>query len=300
MLVRMRELAVQSSTSTVNDVNRESIEAESSQIKQEIDRIAHSTVYNDQTLLTGYGNVVDEAASTALADGATTGATRALISGVAAGTYTFSDSAGDSSITVGNGIVSQTITMGTLLDGNAVASGTTAVLNFDRLGIQLTVAGPGVTGATGSYTDGDLDGRTLVVSAGTGGSFQVGSRDTAADRVEVSMGDMRASGLTLNLNTVSLGTQGAARSAITRIDQAIERVSNQRGQLGSVINRLQHTVNFTDNSIENVTQSESTLRDVDVASEVSDFTRAQILSQAASAMLSQANVQPQAALSLLK
>ena len=300
MLVRMRELAVESATSTMTDQNRESIEAESIQIKEEIDRIAQSTVYNDQILLTGYGNVVDPEASTALTAGATTGATRVLLSGAAAGTYTFSDSAGDSAITVGNGIVSQTITMGTMLDGNQVATGTTAVLNFDRLGIQVTVAGPAVDGATGSYTDGDLDGRTVVVNAGIGGSFQVGARDLAADRVEVNMGDMRASGLTLNLNTVSLGTQAGARSSIAQIDQAIERVSNQRGQLGSIINRLQHTINFTDNSIENATQSESTLRDADVAVEVSELTRAQILSQASSAMLAQANTQPQAALSLLK
>lgn len=300
MLIRMRELAVQASNSTVNDLNRESIEAEITQIKQEIDRIAHSTVYNDQTLLTGFGNVVDESASTALSAGATTGATRVLISGAAAGTYTLTDNAGDNRVSIGNGTVSQTITIGTLLDGTGVATGTTAMLNFDRLGIQVTLAGPAVSGASGSYVDGDLNGRTIVVSQGTGGSFQVGADDTAEDRVEVSMGDMRASGATLNLNTVSMGTMAAARSAITQIDLAIEKVSNQRGQLGSVINRLEHTINFTDNSIENNTQSEGAIRDADMAAEVTDFTRSQILSQAATAMLSQANAQPQGALTLLQ
>jgi len=66
------------------------------------------------------------------------------------------------------------------------------------------------------------------------------------------------------------------------------------------MNRLQHTINFTDNSIENNTNSEATLRDADVAVEVTDFTRSQILTQAANSMLAQAHLKPQAALSLLQ
>jgi flagellin len=301
MLIRLRELAVQASSSTVNDPNRESIDAEVNQIKQEIDRIAHSTVYNGQSLLTGFGNIVDDAASSALTASATTGVTMLRVSGAPEGTYTLSDTAGDSKVTLGNGVVSQTITIGTLLDQNgAVTTGTTAVLNFDRLGVQLTLAGHGVADATGSYVDGDLDGMTIQVNGGTGGSFQVGANDVAADRIEVNMGDMRASGNTLNLNTISLGTQSGARAAITRIDLAIDKVSNQRGLLGATMNRLQHTISFTDNSIENNTNSEATLRDADIAAEVTQLTRAQILAQSGTAMLSQAHAKPQAALSLLQ
>ncbi|MEC8646764.1 MAG: flagellin, partial [Candidatus Latescibacterota bacterium] len=88
MLIRMRELAVQSASSTVNDSNRESIQAEYTQLIQEIDRIALSTTYNDQVLLTGYGNTVD-ATSTALTTSNTTGVSAIKISGAATGTYTF-------------------------------------------------------------------------------------------------------------------------------------------------------------------------------------------------------------------
>jgi len=240
-------------------------------------------------------------ASTAVSASATTGVTDVRISGAPDGTYTFSDSAGDGEISLGNGTVSQTITIGTLLDRNAaVATGTTSVFNFDRLGVQVTVAGHGVTNATGSYAEGELDGRSIVIAGGTGGSFQVGADDTAEDRVEVNLGDMRASGNTLNLNTVSLSTQVGARSSITKIDLAIDKVSNQRGALGAIMNRLQHTINFTDNSIENNTNSEATLRDADVAVEVTDYTRSQILTQAANSMLAQAHLKPQAALSLLQ
>ena len=301
MLIRLRELAVQASNSTVNDLNRESIEAEVGQIKQEIDRIAHSTVYNDQSLLTGFGNQVDETASTAVATSNTTGVTMVRISGAQAGTYTFSDEAGDSEVTLGNGTVSQTIKIGTLLDQNAaVATGTTSVLNFDRLGVLVTLAGHGVANATGSYVEGELDGTTLVINEGIGGSFQVGADDVAEDRVEVSVGDMRASGNILNLNTISLSSQAGARASITKIDLAIDKVANQRGSLGAVLNRLQHTISFTDNSIENNTNSEATLRDADMAVEVTRLTRSQILSQASTAMLSQANLKPQAALNLIQ
>ena len=301
MLIRMRELAVQSASSTVNDLNRESIEAEVNQLKQEIDRIALSTTYNGQELLTGFGNLIDETASTAVASSDTTGVTRVLLSGAFDGTYTFIDTPGDGEVTLGNGTVSQTIRIDTQLDQNlAVPTGTTSVINFDRLGIQVSLAGHGVSNATGSYVDGELGGRTIVINKNTGGSFQVGADDTAADRVEVNLGDMRASGSTLNLSTVSLGTLSSARAAITQIDQAIDNVSKQRGALGSVMNRLQHSINFTDNSIENNTNSESTLRDADMATEVTYFTRIQILTQAANSMLSQANLTPQGALSLLQ
>lgn len=301
MLIRMRELAVQASSSTMNDANRDSIEAEVIQLKQEIDRIAYSSVYNDQTLLTGFGNLLDAGSSTAVTASATTGVSMVKVSGAMEGTYTFSDAPGDSQVTLGNGTVSQTISIGTLLDHDGtVATGSTAVLNFDRLGMVVTVAGHGVSGATGSYADGDLDNTTLVVSPGIGGSFQVGADNVVEDRVEVNLPDMRASGALLNLNTVSLSTQAMARASITRIDQAIDNVANQRGALGSVMNRLQHTISFTDNSIENNTNSEATLRDADMAAEVTLFTRSQILSQASTSMLSQAHVQPQSALSLLQ
>ena len=111
---------------------------------------------------------------------------------------------------------------------------------------------------------------------------------------------MRASGAILNLNTTAVGTLDSSRSAITEIDQAIFKVSNQRGDLGAFMNRLAFTISFTENEIENIQNSEASISDADVAAEVTAFTRAQILSQAATSMLAQANVVPQSALSLLQ
>ena len=298
MLIRMRELSVQSSSSTVNDQNREAIQAEYTQLTNEIDRIALSTTYNDQVLLTGYGNNVDTA-STALTNSNTTGVTNLKISGASTGTYSFIDGGTDGNITLGNGTVTQTIRVATLLDGNDVATGTSAVANFDRLGIQVTLAGSGVSNATGSYTDGGLDTETIVVNSGTGGSFQVGPDDGVNNRIEVSIADMRASGTLLNLNTTSVATMTSSRASITTIDEAISKVSGQRGDLGAFQNRLAFTISFTENEIENIQNSESSISDADIAAEVTAFTRAQILSQAATSMLAQANVVPQTVLALL-
>ena len=298
ILIRMRELAVASSYSTVNDHNREAIDAEANQLKQEIGRIARSTVYNDMVLLTGYGNSLDETTSTALTDAQTTGVSRISLSGAANGTYSITDNA-DGVISIGNGSISQTIDFNAVLDGDKVAAGSSAILNFDRLGISVTIAGEGVSGAEGDYYLGDLDGKTIVISDAEGGSLLVGADGVAEDRVEVGIADMRAIGLFLNLDTVSLGTLASARLAITQLDQAISNVAQARGDLGTVMNRLQHSMNFTSNSMENNSNSEAALRDADMALEAAKATRGQVLSQAATAMLADAIRTPQQAIGLL-
>ncbi|MDE0964062.1 MAG: flagellin, partial [Candidatus Latescibacteria bacterium] len=193
-----------------------------------------------------------------------------------------------------------TIRVATMLDGKDVATGTSMIANFDRLGIQVTLAGTDVDNATGSYTDGDLDGQTIIINGGTGGSLQVGPDDGVNDRIELSIDDMRASGTLLNLNTTSIATLASSRASISTIDEAIFKVANQRGDLGAYQNRLAFTISFTENEIENIQNSESSISDADIAAEVTAFTRAQILSQAATSMLAQANVVPQTAISLLQ
>lgn len=301
ILVRMRELAVQSSSSTVTDQNRESIQAEFSQLTQEIDRIAQATSYNSQTLLTGFGNTVNDGSSTAVSTSNATGVTDVRISGAESGTYTFvDDDASDGEVTLGNGTATQTIRLASQLDGSDVATGSQVVANFDRLGVQVTLAGASVEGATGAYSDGDLDGTTIQVDSGTGGSFQVGPTDSAFNRIEVNVGDMTATGSKLNLSSAGVASITDARSSITTIDLAITEVAAERGNLGAFQNRLSFTIAYTENEIENIQASEASISDADVAAEVTQFTRAQILSQASTAMLAQANVIPQNALALLQ
>lgn len=299
ILVRMRELAVQSSSGTVSDSNRESVQTEFSQLSNEIDRIAQSTTFNSQVLLTGFGNAVSSLSS-ALVSSNVTGVTNVAISGAASGTFTFIDAADDSDLTLGNGSVTQTISLGTALDGNVVATGTKIVANFDRLGIQVTLAGVGAADATGSFSDGDLDTYQLVVEEGTGASFQIGPSDSSFNRLELSIPDLTATGDELNLESTSVTTQTTAQSAITDIDGAITRVSQERGNLGAIQNRLTFNLSATENRIEQVQAAESTISDTDIAQEVSKLTRAQVLSQGASALLVQAHgVQATSVLTLL-
>jgi len=302
ILIRMRTLAVQSAATTVNDFNRDAIQAEFSHLVQEIDRIAQSTTYNNEVLLTGFGNTVSftHDDSTALTTSNVTGVTDARLSGAQTGTYTFEeDGDAEGFVTLGNGVVTQTISLNTLLDGTKVATGTQIVANFDRLGVEVTLAGENVIGATGDFEVGDLDGTTIEIEAGTGGSYQVGPTDSDFNRIEVAVRDMRATGNVLNLSDANVSDFTGARTAITAIDEAIGEVSMQRGTLGAVQNRLAFTISYTENEIENIQASESSISDADIASEVTAFTRAQILSQAATAMLAQANVVPQNALALL-
>ena len=312
ILIRMRELAVQASSSTLNNSNRESLNAEYTQLINEIDRIGTVTSYNNQAILTGFGNVVDNdpTVSTSLAS-PTTGVVGVQVSGATAGTYRFIDTAGtnDREITLGNGVATQTIDIGAALDADGaaqtgvVATGSSVLANFDRLGIQLTLSGSqgaeGINPATDGYRDGELDGLDLVIDSGTGGQFQVGPDDGAVHRIEVNITDMRASGVVLNLGSTSIAAQPTAQTSISNVDLAIQNVAQQRGDLGAFQNRLAFNIRANENSIENITASESSIRDADIASEVSAFTRSQILVQSGTALLAQANVMTQNALSLL-
>ncbi|WP_298436421.1 flagellin [Geobacter sp.] len=131
-------------------------------------------------------------------------------------------------------------------------------------------------------------------------SFQVGAGATVNDTISVTISAAGASSIGVGTASVSGGTGAAATAALTKIDSAITNVSNIRGTLGAVQNRLQSTINNLQVSVENLSAAESRIRDVDVASETAALTRAQILTQAGTAILSQANQTPQSALSLLR
>jgi flagellin len=128
------------------------------------------------------------------------------------------------------------------------------------------------------------------------GTFQIGANSGQTLSLTITNQDTT----TLGINGVDVSTQAGAASAITALDTAIETVSGSRADLGAVQNRLEHTVNNLNVAAENLAASESRIRDTDMAKEMMSFTRAQILSQAGTAMLAQANQAPQGVLSLLR
>ena len=136
MVIRMRELAVRSSSATLNNKNREAIEAEFNQLKREIDRLVRVASYNDQTVLRNFVNSINKETSTALTDAAETGVRYVKLTGAPESTYTFLDGSDDNEITLGNGVITQTVSMGSRTVDGQVAERTTQSVNFDKLGIQ--------------------------------------------------------------------------------------------------------------------------------------------------------------------
>ena len=138
------------------------------------------------------------------------------------------------------------------------------------------------------------------LSAGTGMTFQIGARNVAAnDRISMTVKSAKATDIGID-SAVKVDTQTNAQAALDKIDAAIKNVSSLRGGLGATQNRLQSTINNLQVAIENTSAAESRIRDVDVASETASMTRANILTQAGTAILAQANQSPQAALQLLR
>ena len=129
-------------------------------------------------------------------------------------------------------------------------------------------------------------------------TFQVGAN--SKQFISVTFSNMTASALSVSTSDISVDTTENATASISVINQAIIKVSTQRSTLGAVQNRLEHTIANLDNAAENLTAAESRIRDVNMAKEMSNFSKFNILQQAAQAMLAQANQLPQNVLQLLR
>ena len=133
-----------------------------------------------------------------------------------------------------------------------------------------------------------------------GKTLQVGTANVPDQRITIKISAMNATTLQVKAGVdVDLKTQTAAQESITKITQAIARVSAQRSDLGAVQNRLEHTIANLDNVVENTTAAESQIRDTDMAKTMVEYTKNNILSQAGTSMLAQANQSTQNVLSLL-
>ena len=284
ILQRMRELAIQASNGTNAEEDRQALQAEVEELKTELTRIANSTEFNTQKLLDGtLGNAVDTNAtiSTALAVAGVIGAS---VNGVVAGTWTITQ--GDGTIvsadayTISNG----TITYISTEQPDATAG--TIVFGDGKITIKVNEG----------YSAGSLDG-TLLEVVGNGVTFQIGANYADEQKMNLSIGDMSAE--SLGVDTIDISTQAGAQDAVALIDTAIETVSATRSSLGAAQNRLEYTIRNLDTSAENLQAAESRIRDVDMAQEMMEFTKNNILQQAATAMLAQANMLPQSVLQLL-
>lgn len=141
-------------------------------------------------------------------------------------------------------------------------------------------------------------GKDAIPSTGKGLTFQIGANGVEDQRVTLSVNDMSSSAI--GVANADVSTQDAANKAIEMVDSAVKTVSMQRAGLGALQNRLEYTVNNLTTTNENLTAAESQIRDTDMATEMINYTKNNILQQASQAMLAQANQQPQAILQLLQ
>lgn len=169
------------------------------------------------------------------------------------------------------------------------AVGNTLFYDVTGLKISFDVTKEGVP------TDNDADTATIIISPGGQLLFQIGANK--GQSVALSIDKMDAE--SLGVANLDLTTHASADNALSVLDAAIERVSSVRGNLGALQNRLEHTINNLGTAAENLTAAESRIRDVDMAKEMMEFTRNQIMMQAGTAMLAQANMKPQVVLQLL-
>lgn len=139
---------------------------------------------------------------------------------------------------------------------------------------------------------------TSLLSAAATVTLQIGSENTTTQQLAVNF--IKVDSTSLTISTIDVSTATGAQAAMTSVQTAIDAVSTQRANLGAYQNRLEHTINNLSTSSENMTAAQSRIRDVDMASEMMNFTKNNILSQAATAMLAQANQQPQGVLQLLR
>ena len=307
MLQRMRELALQAANDTLSSEDRAAINREIQQLRAEIDNVSQRTTFNGKPLLTGaLSGQFDTQNSTAAnatingseQDRATVPANSFDVTNAVGGTYTFTASGSQLTLQLGGSGPSQTLDLSDV----SVGAGRTYTLNFDRLGISFAVeANSGNQGPiTGAHIAAGLNNRTVVVTNGAA-QFQVGP--AASDWLGVAFEAVDVSRLNLapalgNFNTSQ--TVANAQALVTALDSALNTVSGRRGKFGAVQNRLEHTVASLGVAQENMSAAESRIRDVDMAQEMVRFTRNQILLQAGTAMLAQANAAPQVVLQLLR
>ena len=333
MLQRMNELATQSANGTNSNTDRKAIQDEIDQLTTEIDRVSETTKFNETYLLKGDG--AEKAHNVNAHDAGLDGVTltdkgdtvdvtlKTLNAGdkvsIAGKNYTIG-AAGSITIKGGDVVSDGTKTLTAMKDG-ADAAGADGIDDNDSTVItagkayQLQTAeivkassigaDTAATNATNANDAYDTATTTFTLNKGSvsykdGLSFNlhVGADADMTNKIAVNIDSMNSAGL--GIKGIKADTEQDATYAIDAIADAISTVSSQRSALGAVQNRLEHTINNLDNVVENTTSAESRIRDTDMAEEMVNYSKNNILAQAGQSMLAQANQSNQGVLSLLQ
>jgi flagellin len=312
MLNRMRDLAVQSANSGGNDAaSKAAAQAEINALTTEITRVSSTTRFGGVNLLDGtYGiRTSVTGASAGIANTGTVAASGGsfsiAVNGGPAVSVTLSANLNGtqaSATTLENNINSALTAAGSVYGGKVHITSTPVIgsLTNETLAIQVDGlrSGQSFTLADGSGTPLNALGITTLSSSqvGTGGTFQIGAN--ANETVSLTIAATDAT--TLGIGSLDVTNDTGAAAAIKALDTAISTVSSVRGNLGALQNRFESMINNMQVTTENLSASESRIRDTDMAQEMVTFTKNNVLMQAGTAMLAQANQVPQSILSLLK
>ncbi len=295
---RMRQLSVQSSNETNSGSDREKIVAELTQLHDEIDRIADSTQFNGKNLLNGETKIGEKITYTAESGYSISGLD---VTGVAAGDIkmTTADSSGNTSITVKVGTTTYT---GTGTGGTGKLQAGTYELTDSTTGKKMTLKLD--TAETKAETDKKVGATTLTNVNGEEVKLQVGANE--GQQLTVKIDNLKTTALGINQSDIDkmkadgkAGTD-AAKTMITTLDNALEKINTSRANFGAVQNRLESAQSNLSTSSENLTAAESRIRDVDVAKEMMTLSKFNLLTQASQAMAAQAKNQPEGVIQLLR
>jgi flagellin len=289
LLIRMRELAVQAASESITDNDRENIGREMTQLKDEISRIATTTEFNTKKLLDGSLKTskaaVDAEVEVRSGSAIVTSATGTVS---ADATYQIKLVANGASI---DAVVTSSAGATTATVSGVDAAGGTATLE----GITFTVA-QAVTADLGKVAYVKAFDNIAAQADDTSLEYQIGAN--VGQTTKIGVASMTAADL--KIEDISVDSMLESQDTISQIDRAIGWVANERSGLGAVQNRLEHTITNLGVAQENLSASESQIRDVDMAAEMTSFVRDQIMMQAGISMLAQANSSPQMILSLLQ
>jgi flagellin len=313
-LQRIRELSVQSSNATNSDSDRDALNAEVKQLVSEIDRVSRQTNFNGTKLLDGsfsgalfqvgadsgqtigINSIVDASASTL---GSSTFATDYAGTAIVAGDKAAADTA-ISGLTVSytpKGGSAQTVTLDsfTVKSGQSITAATAAAINekMDTTGVYASVK-EGVITLTGIK-----DGQAFGVAAGAGAG-DAALADVGLAQTGTGGGAIAATPTSVAASGLNISTVAGSQRALSIVDKALTSVNSSRADMGAIQNRFTSTIANLNTTSENLSASRSRIRDTDYAKETAELTRTQILQQAGTAMLAQANQSPSSVMSLLQ
>ena len=311
MLQRMNELAVQAANGTNSESDRDAIQAEIKQLTTEIDRVAETTKFNETYLLKGDAEKEQVEITTyrapqmslveaAMAEGGKL-EVKTDMDGTGATVYTFESGLAEGDKWNGLDVVTTVdgpnqITVASAQEEELAAMQKVMDTYYEEMGLSGTVA---ISTAAAGFTVQSED-DVFTYNDALDLSIHVGADSDSANKIFMKIESMDASSLGIKDLRVDGVTYARATAAIDKIADAIQKVSTQRSDLGAIQNRLEHTIANLDNVVENTTAAESRIRDTDMAEEMVEYSKNNILAQAGQSMLAQANQSTQGVLSLLQ